>query len=255
MVSTVHASTMPKDENPHGFIRARLPWVVAGGALLLFLFTLNHWVNLRSLPVAAKITGWDWTLPAQWPLFFTLTYPFRFLPPGIQPIALNAFTAVCAALSLALLARSVALLPHDRTHEQRTRERSEFSMLSIPLAWVPALLAVLVCGLQLTFWEHATAITGEAVDLLVFAYAIRCLLEFRVSQKESWLSKLALVYGLGVTNNWAMIGFFPLFLTAIVWIKGLRFFDPGFLLRMSGLGIAGLLLYLLLPAVWSSREK
>jgi tetratricopeptide (TPR) repeat protein len=245
---------MPKEENPQGFVRTKLPWMIAGGALLVFVLTINHWVNLRSLPVAGKITGWDWTLPVQWPLFYTLTYPFRFLPAGIQPLALNLFTAVCAALTLGLLARSVALLPHDRTHEQRTRERSEFSLLSIKLAWVPPLLAVLVCGLQLTFWEHATAVTGEMVDLLLFAYVIRCLLEYRVSHQERWLSKLAFVYGLGVTNNWAMIGFFPLFLIAIIWIKGVRFFDPGFLVRMAGLGIAGLLLYLLLPMVWMFKS-
>lgn len=245
---------MPNEENPHGFVRAKLPWVAAGGLFLIFLVTLNHWVNLRSLPVTARITGWDWTLPVQHPLLYALTFPLRFFPAALQPLALNAFTALCAALALGFLARSVALLPHDRTHEQRTRERSEFSLLSTNLAWVPPLLAVLVCGLQLTFWEHATALTGEALDLVLFAYVIRCLLEFRVSQNESWLSKFALVYGLAVTNDWAMIGFFPVFLTALIWIKGLRFFDPGFLVRMTVLGCAGLLLYLLLPAVWMLKS-
>lgn len=241
---------MPNEESPQGFVRNKLPWIAAGGALILFLLTLNTWVNLRSLPIAAKITGWDWTLPFNAPLLHTLTFPVRFLPAGIQPIALNIFTAICAALTLGLLARSVSLLPHDRTHEQRTRERSEFSLLSIKLAWVPPLLAVLVCGLQLTYWEHATAITGEALDLLIFAYVIRCLLEFRISQEDRWLSKMAFVYGLGVTNNWAMIGFFPAFLIALIWIRGLRFFDPGFLVRMVVFGGLGLLLYLLLPVVW-----
>jgi tetratricopeptide (TPR) repeat protein len=76
---------------------------------------------------------------------------------------------------------------------------------------------------------------------------IRCLLEFRVSQKESWLTKFAFVYGVGVTNNWAMIGFFPLFLAALIWIKGLSFFNFRFMARMVCFGLIGLSLYLLFP--------
>ena len=246
---------MSDEENPRGFVRSKLPWIAGVGALVVFLVTLNHWVNLRSLPTAAKVAGWEWGLPVQAPLFFTATLPIRFLPAGVQALAMNLFAAVCAALTLVLLARSVALLPHDRTHEQRLRERSDFSLLSVSLSWVPILLAVAVCGLQLTFWENATALTGEMFDLLIFAYLIRCLLEYRVSMDETWLSKLAIVYGLGVTNNWALIAFFPLFLGALIWIRGLQFFDPGFLVRMAALGFAGLMLYLLLPIVWSIKQE
>ena len=241
---------MQNEENAQGFVRTKLPWIAAAGVFILFLVTLNQWVNLRSMPLVSRVAGWDWALPAQQPLFFLVTYPFSWLPESIQPLALNAFAALCAALSLALLARSVALLPHDRTHEQRLRERSEHSLLSIKLAWLPPLFAVLVCALQLTFWEHATVITGEMLDLLVFAYVIRCLLEFRISLNDRWLVKLSFVYGLGVTNNWALIAFFPAFLAAMIWIKGIRFFEGQFVLRMLLAGLAGLLLYFLLPIVW-----
>ena len=82
-------------------------------------------------------------------------------------------------MSLALLARSVALLPHDRTHDQRQKERSEFSLLSIRAAWLPPVLAALVCGLQLTFWENATGCaSAEMFDLLLFAYVIRACWSF-----------------------------------------------------------------------------
>src|SRR5687768_917493 len=118
---------MQNEENRAGFTQNKLPWIIAAATFAVYLFTLNHWVNLRSLQLVSKITGWDWTLPLNAPLLFLLTYPFNWLPNGIQPLALNVFTAVCAAATLGLLARSVALLPHDRTHEQRVRERSEFS--------------------------------------------------------------------------------------------------------------------------------
>ncbi|MBM3837213.1 MAG: tetratricopeptide repeat protein [Verrucomicrobia bacterium] len=238
-----------------GFVHTRLPWIITGGAFLVYAITLNHWVTLDSLPYVAKVTGWDWVLPLHAPLFFLLTFPIRGFPEAWQPIALNLFAAVCSALSLGLLARSVSLLPHDRTHAQRQRERSEFSFLTIPAAWVPPLLAALACGLQLTYWEHSVAVTNEALSLLVFAYSIRCLLEYRVDQRESWLTRLALVYGVGVTNNWAMIGFFPLFLFALVWIKGASFFQIRFMGRMAALGAIGLLLYLLLPAVWAWTDS
>jgi tetratricopeptide (TPR) repeat protein len=237
------------------FIQAGLPWVVAAVGFLLYAVTLNRWVTLDSLPYVAKVTGWDWTLPYQTPLFFLLTYPFRWLPPGWQPVSLNVFSAACSALTLALLARSVALLPHDRTHEQRQRERSEFSLLSIPGAWLPPVLAVFVCGLELTFWEHSTAATNESLDLLVFAYVIRCLMEFRISQNESWLTRMSFVYGLGVTNNFALIGFFPCVLLAVLWIKGLSFFEFRFFIRMLAFGLVGLLLYFLLPLVWANSDN
>lgn len=233
-----------------GFVQRKLPWIAGAGALVVFLLTLNQWVSLRSLGYVARVVGWEMELPVQWPLFFTLTFPFRFLPASIQPIALNLFAVLCATLTVVLLARSVALLPHDRTHDQRIRERSEFSLLTIPLAWVPVVLACGALAFQLTFWENATSLTNEMLDLLCFAYVIRCLLEFRISQDDRWLAKMALVYGLAVTNNWAMIGFFPLFLGAVIWIKGVRFFDPSFLLRTLLCGLAGLLLYLVLPMVW-----
>jgi tetratricopeptide (TPR) repeat protein len=237
-----------------GFAQRQLPWVVAALALLLYVLTLNRWVTLESLPYVAKVTGWDWSLPFQNPLFYVLTFPLRLFPLAWQPVILNLFSAVCAALTLALLARSVALLPHDRTHEQRQRERSEFSLLSIRGAWLPPVLAVLVCGLELTFWEHATAATNELLNLLLFAYVVRCLLEYRIDQRESWLTRMALVYGLAVTNNWAMIGFFPLFVAALVWIKGASFFDFRFIVRTLGFGLIGLSLYLLLPMVWALSD-
>jgi tetratricopeptide (TPR) repeat protein len=233
------------------FTRTILPWLIAAGAFLLYLVTLNHWTSLASLPLISRISGYLWTPELSAPLHFLVTYPLRWLPPTATPIAFNLFSAVCAALILALLARCVTLLPHDRTHEQRLREKSEHSLLTIRAAWLPPVLAVFVCGLQLTFWEHATVASTDIFDLLLFAYVIRCLLEFRVDGRQTWLSRAAFIYGLGMTNNWAMIGFFPLFLTALVWIKGLQFFNVSFLGRMALWGCAGLLLYFLLPIVQS----
>ena len=234
------------------------PWLVVLGALLLYLLTLHYWVTFDSLPLIARITGWDWhPLPLPWrqtpiaPLFMVLTFPIRVLPAAWQPAAMNAFAAVCAALTLGLLAASVRLLPHDRTREQRQRESGEYSLLSLRAAWLPMLFAALMMGLQLTFWRGAIAVTGDMLDLLVFAGLIFCLLKFRISQNDDWLAGFAFLYGLGTVNDWALIGFFPLFLIALVWIKGVSFFNGRLLARLAGCGLLGLLLYLLIPAMGS----
>jgi tetratricopeptide (TPR) repeat protein len=252
-----------KINSPQKGLTAQCPWLVLAGALLLYGLTLSHWVTMSSLPVVARVTGWDWhPFPLVWrqtqvaPLFFVLTCPFRVLPVALQPVALNAFTAVCAALTLGLLAASVRLLPQDRTLEQRQREGGAYSLLSLPTAWMPVLFAVLMLGLYLPFWRNAIAATGNMLDVLVFAFLIYCLLKFRISQNDNWLSVFAFVYGLGTTNNWALIGYFPFFLIALVWIKGVNFFNGRFLARTAGCGCLGLLLYLLIPAIGSlSAER
>lgn len=231
------------------FVPAILPWLVAGVALAVYLLTLNHWVSFRSLAEVMRASGWNWQPELNGPVFWLVTLPFRWLPAAAIPVALNLFAAVCAALTLALLVRTVALLPRDRTEAQRSRERSEFALLSIRAAWLPPVLAAVACGLQLTFWENATAGSREIFDVLLLAYVIRCLLEYRLEERESWLFRASLVYGAAMANDWAMVAFFPLFLGAMVWIKGRSFFRAEFLGRMFVLGVAGLSLYLLLPLV------
>ncbi len=195
----------------------------------------------------AKISGWTWQPEVFNPVTFLVTYPLRWLPAAAIPLALNLFSAVCAALTLGLLARSVAMLPQDRTDAQRKRETSDFSFLTTGSAWLPPVLAVLVCGLQLTFWERATNWTGEMFDLLLFAFVIWSLLEYRLDEREWRLYVAAFVFGAGMADDWGMVGFFPLFLMAIVWLRGLDFFNLRFLGRMLLCGLAGLLFYLLLP--------
>ena len=229
------------------FVPRWLPWLLAAGMLLVYGLTLNRWVSLFNLGAVAKISGWTWQPEVFNPVTFLVTYPLRWLPAAAIPLALNLFSAVCAALTLGLLARSVALLPQDRTDAQRKREKSDFSFLTTGSAWLPPLLAVLVCGLQLTFWERATNWTGEMFDLLLFAVVIWSLLEYRLDEREWRLYVAAFIFGAGMADDWGMVGFFPLFLVAMVWLRGLDFFNWRFLGRMLLCGLAGLSFYLLLP--------
>ncbi|MCP5521453.1 MAG: tetratricopeptide repeat protein [Verrucomicrobiales bacterium] len=232
-----------------GFNQTRLPWLIGAGLLLIYLLTLNRWLRAGNLPDVAQALGWDWLPRLKAPLLVLLTLPVHWLPSGIQPVSLNVLSALLAALNGVLLARCVALLTYDRTREARQRERSDFGLLSIPLSWVPPLFGALTLGLTLTFWEHATAFSGEMLDLLLFGWVVHSLLSYRLTERDGTLYQAAFVYGLAITNNYAMIAFLPCFVIALLWIRGFSFFRLAFLGRMIGLGLAGMLLYLLLPAI------
>jgi tetratricopeptide (TPR) repeat protein len=236
-------------QTENGFVQRKLPWIVAGAALLLYLITFSPWITLRGLPTLIKASGWDWRPSYVAPLTYLITFPVRWFPIAWQPAVLNLISVFCGALTIGLLARSVAILPHDRTREQRHYERSPHSILSISFSWLPPIFAALVLGLQMNFWENAVVTTGEAIDILLFAYVIRCLLEFRIDERESWLLRAALIYGVGMANDLAFLPLLPLFVGAIVWIRGLAFFNVKFLVRIASWGAVGLSLYLLLPLI------
>ena len=251
LVSTVAATeSMAEHSNPlKSFTATRLPWAVALGAVVLYLATLHSWISFASLPAVSDVGGWNDRPQSGAPLLYLLTLPLRVLPASVVPTAMNALAALFGALTLALLARSVVLLPHDRTREQRQREQSAHSLLSLRSNWVPALFAALVCGLQLSFWQHATAGTGEMLNVLLFALVIRCLLEYRIDHKTQWLTRAVLVYAVGITNNWGMVGFLPMFCVALLWTARMRLFQEGLPLKLALNALAGLSLYLLLPVI------
>ena len=100
------------------FVPRYLPWLLAAAALVVYLLTLNRWISPMNLGAVAKVCGWTWQQEVFNPLLYLATYPFRWLPAAEIPLALNLFSAVCAAATLGLLARSVAVLPQDRTEAQ-----------------------------------------------------------------------------------------------------------------------------------------
>jgi tetratricopeptide (TPR) repeat protein len=63
------------------------------------------------------------------------------------------------------------------------------------------------------------------------------------------LSLAALLYGAGIVENWAFVGFFPVFVTAIIWLRGREFFRLQFVTRMIFCGLLGLLMFFFLPIV------
>ena len=231
------------------FISTLLPWMIAGALAIVYLVTINHWISFKNIRAVERATGLAWTPDVYTPLFVLVTSPFHWLPASLVPLAMNLFSVVCAFFVLVLLARCVALMPHDRTQRERDRVKDRNGLLTLPSAWLPPVLAVLVFGLQLTFWENATSLSSAIFDLLLFAYAVRCLLEYRIDKRESWLLRAAVVYAAAATDSWVLIALFPFFLASIVWMMGLSFFQLRFVSRLFLCILAGLLFYLYLPLV------
>jgi tetratricopeptide (TPR) repeat protein len=243
---------MPNDNQndpTKSFTVRYLPWILGLGMLVVYLATLNRWVTLANILPVSKVSGFLWQPDFDNPLLYLVLLPFRLLPVPMVPLAMNVFSALCAAAALALLARCVAILPHDRTEMERTRERSDFSFLTTGSAWLVPLLAVMMLGLQFGFWQNATSFTSEMVNLLLFAVIVWLLLEFRLDEREGRLTLAALIYGAGMADNWALIAFLPVFLIALIWLRGFAFFNVRFLVRMALCGLAGMSLYLLLPII------
>src|ERR1700677_2142126 len=86
------------------FVPRFLPWLLAAAALVFYWSTLNPWVSLLNIIPVAKISGWTWQPEVLSPVLFAITYPFRWLHTAQIPLALNFFSAVCAALAMGLLA-------------------------------------------------------------------------------------------------------------------------------------------------------
>ena len=256
-------TTEKEPTRPGHVVNSLLPWLLAAGMLAVYLLTLCPGVSSGNLAQVVELSGWNWRPDVFASVTFIVTYPLRWLPASVIALAANLFSALCAALTLGLLARSVTLLP----------ERSRLSFVATRSAWLPPVLAVLACGLQITFWENSIQAAGEMLDLLLFAFVVRCLLEFRLNRKQSWLNRFAVVYGLALANDWAMVGFLPFFLVAFLWTRplgtlNLRFLgraarvgwktaapefaaDLRLVLRMALLGLAGLSLILVPPLIAS----
>ena len=223
----------------------RLPVLVALIAFVIYVATMGGEVTANSLPLAAKLAGWDEKILVGQPLLWLLTLPLRLLPGGWVPLAVKLLAAALAAAILGLIARTVQFLPWDHPWDKASR-------LTCVL---PILTAAIVCGLQFNFWQEATSTCAELLDLLLLTAAVWLLLEYNVRQQTRWLDAAALVWGVGMAENWVMLLTLPLFIAAVIWIEGLRFFRSKFVLHLAGLVLAGFSLYAVLPLAngWMSH--
>lgn len=218
------------------FIRL-FPVQIAGVALLVYLLTFSHGVTVQSLLLTAKVAGWDFLPMTGQPLLWLLTLPLKVFPAGWAAILLNLLAALTAAATLGILARTMELLDWDRP----------LASLAGWRARLPVIFACAVCGLEFNFWQQATAMTGEMLQLLVFAAAVWCLLEYRRSTQFRWLQAAALVWGAGMAENWMMLVTLPVFVGLVFGFGKLRVLSVKVLLRLAVAGLLGFSVLALVP--------
>ena len=206
-------------------------------AFVFYAFTASHGVTLTSLPFTMKVAGWDWQPMDSRPLAWLLTLPVRLLPAGQIPFALNLLSALLAAATLGVLARSIQLLQWDCPPDPQQPWARR----------LPTLLACALCGLEFSFWQDATAMTGEMMGVLLLALGIRCVQAFRAGKNPRWLDAAAVVWGAGLIENWAMLVLLPIFIVIVAWLPGVRKIGKRFALRMILLGAAALIVFSLQP--------
>lgn len=217
----------------------RFSWIAFLVGFAVYGCSLGGGLTIYDFPLAPIVAGWEPGPLVGQPLMWLFTLPVRWLPAAWTPFLLKLFSAGVAALTLGLLARTVQLLPWDKpwaTVRQRIR------VLSV-------VTACAVCGLEFGFWQQATSATGEMLDLLLLATPLWLLLEFKARPHPAWLNAAAVVWGLGMAENWLMLLTLPLFVAALITLRRRLFFRWTFILRMAALGLAGFSIYALPPLV------
>lgn len=227
-----------------------IPWTIGACALVLYLITLDNWVSFSNLGILVDLNGWDWQPQLSSPVLFLVTLPLRLLPPYWVGVGLNILSALTAAVTLVLLAKTVTMVSVESPVEYTLLSQPRFA--TVKVAWIPQVLAAALLGTQFTFWEHATSGTGQMLNVLMLAAVAYFTVRAGHSPKQSpWLYAAAFLMGAGIANDWGMFGYMPLFLIAVIWVRKLRFFSPTFLLKAAGAGLAGLGLVLVLPVLYT----
>ena len=122
----------------------RLPLLVAVLALVVYFCTMGGSVTLNSLPLVSRLAGWDNSPMVGQPLLWLVTLPLKVLPAGWVGLAVKLFSAALAAGILALLTRTIQLLPWDYPWDAASRLAKA----------LPVLTAGAVCGLEFSFWRR-----------------------------------------------------------------------------------------------------
>jgi len=210
---------------------------VAAGALVVYLATLSRaYYPVESSNYLAVHLGY-WPFPplshALWGVCVKL---LNLLPGGA--VVFNAFSAVCAALSLMLVFTLVLRLPY-RGMPERYRDPPALRRARL----VAAFTAAAVLGLSVPFWFTATRAHAASFDLLLLLWVIWLLVRFHETSSMRHLLVFSLFWGLAVTEYATVIllslAIAPA-LAAILWQKkmlNLRVAGPALLCFLLGLSV------------------
>ena len=157
---------------------------------------------------------------------------------------LNLLSGLCAAASLFFVHQTAALIPHDRSTEERLRSDKA-------PAWLPHLCGAAAAGWLLvctSWWFAATRATPLTLAMLILLVCAWLLVLGWRRRRTHPLYPACLLYGLGLAECPTFLILLPFFALGAVHVVYLRHegFRPLPVLAMSALGLLGL--SIILPA-------
>ncbi len=234
---------------PAEIYKTRSPWVLGLLFFVLYLSTLNRWVSVETLGVLAPVVGWDfWGLRMTEPILQLITLPFHFLSQGLAILGISVLNAVLASLAIVWLARSVMLLPQDRSTDQRVRNSDPDGLYTGRFFFVPPAIAAFSLGLLFHFWQGATGAASDILNVFLLSYIIRNTLEHRLDGENGWIYRASVVYSIAIVNNPIMMLLLPFWVGALIWINGKdlsKYRD--LIIRSFFCFLPGLILFLYIP--------
>ena len=229
---------VPRPTAPHR-TASLAKWMLGGalgiGVLSVYVMTLSPGVlggdpgELQFVPYILGLTH-----PTGMPLYVLLGKVWVSLPLG-HSVAwrMNLLAAVSACLAITMVYASAYLLTGRL---------------------IPALSAALILALGGTFWKLATTGDKYAFNALMLGLVILIALHWGETRSRSALYLLFFTYGLSLTHHRTMLLFGPPLLLYVWWREGSALWrDWRRLLRLAGLSLAPLALYLYVP--WAEARN
>jgi len=160
--------------------------------------------------------------PPGYPLYTMLGKLFTLIPVGDVAYRVNLMSAFFAALTLALVSRTVRRVTNSA---------------------LGGVVGALALGTATTFWAQATTANTRSLTAFFAALALFALVSYAKKRRDVYLLLFALAFGLGITHHGSLAFLFPPFIafllvTNISLFTGVRpFLKPlfAFLLSLSAL--------------------
>lgn len=210
----------PRDSvGPDGLLPVAEPRVPFVGTVLVFLFSLALFALTSSpAPVPGESARWllqgvglDPLPSLSHPLWFALAKAVSVLPFGPLVYRLNLLSAVCGALSVALIFLTTACLRHDKTFEESSLRR-----LPSGHGLISGLVAALILATSVTFWVVSNRAHPATLGICLALLAFRLFQRFDY-QPEYWrLALSAFCWGLACTEVPGCVLASPVYLVAIL---------------------------------------
>lgn len=160
--------------------------------------------------------------PSGYPLYIMLAKLFSFLHLGNPVLAINLFSAFCAAVSIALFYNLVKKFIEPKF----------------------AFLGSLILAVSAVFWSQAIIAEVYALNFLLLMILLKILYAIKTSADKKYLYAFALILGLSLANHEMMVLMIPAMAVPIFMIKG---WSKKTLFWAFLLGILGMCAYLYMP--------